>query len=128
MGHATRVQLAAPGTPATSDPEAAGGPWGTAVDDLVCACDSADELELDGDGADGDGAVAECILVGAHVELGGSASSVDAADIAVQPAVCHHNGRTYLSVRNLPPTVIITLGAGAVISHPVNVTPPEHSA
>ncbi len=44
---------------------------------------------------------------------------------ALQSAVHHHNGHTYLSVRNLPSSAVITLSADGDLTHPVNVTPPE---
>ncbi|KXZ53615.1 hypothetical protein GPECTOR_6g532 [Gonium pectorale] len=83
----------------------------------------------DADSPDGsaEGCVAECVLVGAHVELCGSACSVDLVDLSVQPAVLHHNGHTYLSVRSLPPEAVIELDAGADLRHPINVTPPAPS-
>ncbi|EFJ46789.1 hypothetical protein VOLCADRAFT_92590 [Volvox carteri f. nagariensis] len=85
----------------------------------------AEEDEEGGGGAGDDGAVAECVLVAAYVELGGSASSVDLTDVQLQPAVHHRNGHTYLSVRNLPPSAVIMLSADGDLSHPVKVTPPE---
>ncbi|GIL55201.1 hypothetical protein Vafri_10791 [Volvox africanus] len=102
----------------------------TEVDDwdvrCVCASDNkgADQAGSN-DSLGDDGAVAECVLVAAYVELGGSASSVDTVDLALQPAVHHHNGHTYLSVRNLPSSAVIMLNADGDLSHPVNVTPPE---
>ncbi|GIM03816.1 hypothetical protein Vretimale_8505 [Volvox reticuliferus] len=72
--------------------------------------------------------VAECVLVAAHVELCGSACSVDLVDLSVQHAVHHHNGHTYVSVRNLPPEVVIELDADADLRHPINITPPAAPA
>ncbi len=43
----------------------------------------------------------------------------------MQPAVHHHHGRTYLSVRALPPHTVIQLDGDAELRHPVNVTPPD---
>ncbi|GLC34421.1 hypothetical protein PLESTB_000730400 [Pleodorina starrii] len=81
----------------------------------------------DGDaGGGGDAAlqfVAECVLVAAHVELCGSACSVDLVDLRVQTAVHRHNGHTYVSVRNLPPEAVIELDADADLRHPINITP-----
>ncbi|KAG2442135.1 hypothetical protein HYH02_009623 [Chlamydomonas schloesseri] len=68
--------------------------------------------------------VEECVLVAAHVELGGSASSVDLVDLDLQPAVHHLNGHTYLSVRCMPPSAVIELAADAQLCHPINMTPP----
>ncbi|PNH04831.1 hypothetical protein TSOC_009025 [Tetrabaena socialis] len=73
--------------------------------------------------AEGDGCLGECVLVAALVELGGSAANLDLADLSVQPAVHHHHGRTYLSVRCLPEQAVIELSADADLSHPINVTP-----
>ncbi|GIL66959.1 hypothetical protein Vafri_20464 [Volvox africanus] len=67
--------------------------------------------------------VAECVLVAAHVELCGSACSVDLVDLSVQHAVHRHNGHTYVSVRNLPPEAVIELDADADLRHPINITP-----
>ncbi|PNW71849.1 hypothetical protein CHLRE_16g670501v5 [Chlamydomonas reinhardtii] len=89
--------------------DAAAG-WGL----LTAGCDDDED----------DGAVAECVLVAAHVELGGSACSVDQLDAALHPAVTRHNGRTYVAVRRLPPHAVIRLHADGDLSHPVNVTPP----
>ncbi|GLC45269.1 hypothetical protein PLESTF_000719000 [Pleodorina starrii] len=111
----------------TADAAAAG--WRAEADgwDVECACNSDDDDDNEAAAAAGaggdDGAVAECVLVAAYVELGGSASSVDLVDTALQPAVHHVHGHTYLSVRNLPPGAVITISADGDLSHPVNVTP-----
>ncbi|EFJ48458.1 hypothetical protein VOLCADRAFT_104636 [Volvox carteri f. nagariensis] len=76
-----------------------------------------------GSQADKEACVAECVLVGAHVELCGSACSVDLVDLSVQPAVHHRNGHTYLSVRHLPPEAVIELDADSDLRHPINITP-----
>ncbi|GLI67431.1 hypothetical protein VaNZ11_011627 [Volvox africanus] len=117
-----------PGRTITAEAAAAGVL--TKVDDwdVQCICASDNEGgDQDGsnDSLGDDGAVAECVLVAAYVELGGSASSIDMVDLALQPAVHHHNGHTYLSVRNLPSSAVIVLSADGDLSHPVNVTPPE---
>ncbi|GLI67259.1 hypothetical protein VaNZ11_011442 [Volvox africanus] len=72
--------------------------------------------------------VTECVLVAAHVELCGSACSVDLVDLSVQHAVHHHNGHTYVSVRNLPPEAVIELDADADLRHPINITPTPPAA
>lgn len=46
----------------------------------------------------------------------------------MQPAVHHHHGRTYLSVRALPPHTVIQLDGDAELRHPVNVTPLEQDS
>ncbi|KAG2492182.1 hypothetical protein HYH03_009430 [Edaphochlamys debaryana] len=69
--------------------------------------------------------VDECVLVASHVELNGSATSLDVVDNSLTDAVTHLNGHTYVSIRHLPDGAIIDLPPDAQLSHPVNVTPPQ---
>ncbi|KAG2434607.1 hypothetical protein HXX76_007502 [Chlamydomonas incerta] len=56
---------------------------------------------------------------------GGCAAGGGGVDLDLQPAVHHLNGHTYLSVRCMPPSAVIELGADAQLCHPINMTPPD---